>query len=127
MRSLHKSCLMTQFFIDVCGDGGSLPQREGGSKSRFGNETSPPGFAIGHCGVVLVFAASFLLNKLNVGFLNQYITIFTSNAQINTSRSSDEDTCELGTMDHYKMLLEIFNFFFLPVTQYKHSFPLNTS
>lgn len=105
---------MTQYFIDVCGEIGSLPRREGGSKSRFGNEPSPPGFAMGCCGVVLMFSgfsSSFPLKKLSVGFLNQYIFIFTANAQINTSRSCDEDMCGFGTMGHYKisMLLEIFN------------------
>lgn len=104
---------MTQYFIDVCGEIGSLPQREGGSKSTFGNGTRPPGFAIGRRGVVLMFSgfsSSFPLKKLSVGFLNQYIIIFTANAQINTSRSCDEDTCEVGTMDLYKIsvLLKIF-------------------
>lgn len=97
---------MTQFFIDVCGEIGSLPQREGGSKSSFGNESSPPGFAIGHCGVVLMFSgfsSSFPLKKLSVGFLKQYITICAANAQINTSRGYDEDVCGVVTMGHYKI------------------------
>lgn len=92
---------MTQYFIDVCGEIGSLPQREGGSKSRFGNGTRPQGFAMGCCGVILMFSgfsSSFPLKRLSVVFLNQYIIFFTANAQINTSRSCDEDTCEVGTM-----------------------------
>lgn len=109
MRSLHKMCLH-EFCIDVCSEIGSLPQRKGGSKSRFGNETSPPGFAIGCRVVVLMFSglsSSSPRKKLSVGFLNQYIVIFTANAQINTSRSCDEDTsssqCGVGTVGHYKI------------------------
>lgn len=113
MSSLYKTCLHDSILIDVCGEMGSLPQREGGSKSRFGNENSPPGIAIGCCGVVLVFSglsSSFPLKKLSVGFLNQFIIIFTANAQINASSSCDEDTCGVGPLQNSNAVGDFFFF-----------------